>query len=113
MIITVLFYLATGVGLFFAAQAVAERVYGGRPVERVTQRPPQRMPSWVYADRLKARRLHGRHARPDEDGQMLLLPCEGYCRSRATRHEGAGDGTATCARCGTPRAAAAELDDAA
>ena len=115
MIITALFYAAAFVGLFFAAQAVADRVYGGRPVERVTQRPPQRVPSWVYTDRLKARRRHGRHARPDadEDGHMLLLPCEGYCRSRATRHETDGDGTATCTRCGTPRAAADEFDDGA
>ena len=40
------------------------------------------------------------HVGPDE---VLLLPCAGYCTTAVTRHEPAGDGTATCWDCGHDR----------
>lgn len=40
-------------------------------------------------------------------GQLRLMECEGHCGG-LTRHESDGDGTATCAACGTPRASATD-----
>lgn len=114
--IIVLFYIAVFAALGVAAFAVAERVAWARPLPRVTQRQLPPLPG-AYAEDVRTRipsRLSQR-ARPAlyEDLQATSLHCEGPCLARHTLHENHGDGTATCTRCGTPRAVAAEFDDGA
>lgn len=117
MLIIAAFYTVVFIGLFFAAQAIVQRGDARRPLPRVTQRRPPPLPG-AYAEDVRiripssrTRRTRGAVAvRQGEAGERRFLLCEGDCVG-LTHHEDAGDGTATCPGCGTPRST--ELDDGA
>lgn len=94
-----LFCVVAFIGLFFLVQIVADQLDARRSLPPVTQRTLPPLPG-TYVEEVRSRVPSRLKYSP---GELLVLACEGYCSGRTARHEDAGDGTATCTRCGTPR----------
>jgi len=112
-VIAVLLYIYAAVAVVLALLVAGDRLYRSRPLPRVTQRQLPPLPG-AYAEDVRTRIPSSRSRRTarvlEEDLRAVSLSCEGQCRGRTALHEDHGDGTATCTRCGTPRATTTDGD---